>query len=129
LALGAGIDGSNDAGRIRHPQPLAVPQGFTAVGRAADLYFRSESAWGGERLLSTESIGVVLFNAGYPLQEVVLEGRGADQNDKKLFTIEQTVLELPRGEQIKIEVASYELPAPVRALFVALVSAAFGSDS
>lgn len=129
LALGTGLDGPSEAGHIRHPEPLAPPEGFELCQRAAELYFRCEAAWGGERLLGTESIGVVLFNAGYPLQEVVLQVRGEDDSGKELFAVEQTVQVLPRGEEVNIEVPSYELPAPMRVLSVWLVSAEFGPET
>ena len=129
LALGTGLDGPSEAGRIRHPEPLAPPEGFELCQQAAELYYHLEAAWGGERLLGTESIGVVLFNAGYPLQEVVLNVRGADDSGKELFSVEHAVQDLPRGEQVKIEVPSYELPAPMRVLSVSLVSAEFGPET
>jgi hypothetical protein len=128
LALAAGLDGSCEAGRIRHPQPLTPAEGFEPCQQAADLYFRREAAWGGQPLLGTESVGVILFNAGYPLQEVVLELRGEDEKGKRLFAVEQTVELLPRGEEVGVEVPSYELPAPLRALSVSLLSAEFGPE-
>jgi hypothetical protein len=129
LALGTGLDGPSEAGRIRHPEPLAPPEGFELCQQAAELYYHLEAAWGGERLLGTESVAVLLFNAGYPLQEVVLGVRGVDDSGKELFSVEHAVQDLPRGEQVKIEVPSYELPAPMRVLSVSLVSAEFGPET
>lgn len=117
------------AGRVCHPCPLAPPDGFEPVQEAADLFFRCESAWGGERLIGTESIGVILFNGGYPLAEVALKVCGQDEAGAELFAENHEVDALPRGKEVKIEVPSYELPAPTRRLAVCLISAEFGPDS
>lgn len=128
LSLAPGSAGALAAGRIRHPRPLPAPEQFEPCAEAVDLFFRWEAAWGGRVLLGTEGIGVVLFNGGHPLQQVVLKVRGRDEQGGGLFAVEQTVPELPRGEQVRIEIPSYELPAPVRAVSVALLSAEFGPE-
>ncbi|GAG15174.1 unnamed protein product [marine sediment metagenome] len=125
MSLAPGIRGTPVAGQVRHPEPLSVPADFEPIGDAADLYFRSESAWGGQRLLSTESIGVVVLNTGYSLREATFRVRGEDADGKQLFSVEQATEELPRGEEIKLEIASYEIPSGPERLSVALVSAEF----
>ena len=71
---------------------------------------------------------VVVFNAGYPLREVVFDVRGEGKDGKELFTVERTVGELPQGKEVALEIPSYELPAPMGALKVWLVSAEFGPE-
>ena len=128
LSLDVGVDGSRRAGRIRHPRATTVPQDFAACNQTADLYYRSESSLGGETLIATEGINVLVFNSGYTLREVVLEVRGKGDGGRELFSAERTVDELPQGKQVAVEIPSYELPAPLRTLAVALVSAEFGWD-
>ena len=117
------------AGRIRHPNPLPPPESFQPCGEAADLYYRWESAWGGSMLLGTEGIAVFLFSGGYPLRQVVLRIEGADDQGRQLLAVQRTVDDLPRGRQIRLELASYELPAPVRSIGASLVSAEFGPET
>ncbi len=120
-----GLHGKAVAGQTRHPSPLAVPDEYELIGGAVDLYFRTESAWGGKRLSGRESIGVVLLNTGYPLCGVTIKVRGEDQAGKELFAIERTADDLPRGEPVTVEVPSYEITAEPARLVVLLVSAAF----
>jgi hypothetical protein len=123
------VDGVQPAGRIRHPRAAAVPEGYTRCRDAADLYYRSESSLGGDVLIATEGINVLVFNAGYPLREVVLEVRGEGEEGRELFTVERVVKVLPRAEDVSVEIPSYELPAPLRALKIALVSAEFAPEA
>ena len=119
-------DGSRRAGQVRHPRPVTVPDQCLPCEGAADLYYRSESSLGGETLIATEGINVLVFNRGYPLREVVLEVRGEGDGGRELFTVERTVDELPQGKDVAVEIPSYELPAPLRTLTVTLRSAEFG---
>jgi hypothetical protein len=128
LLLEVGLDGTWRAGRIRHPGPGPVPEGYAPCQNAADLYYHSESSLGGKVLLGTEGLNVVVFNSGYPLRDVVLELRGTGKEGQGLFTVERTVEELPQGEKVALEVPSYELSAPLGALTVALVSAEFATE-
>jgi hypothetical protein len=128
LSLQAGLDGIRRAGRIRHPRPAPAPDGYVPCRDAADLYYHSESSLGGEVLISTEGVNVIVFNAGYPLREVVFDVRGEGKDGKELFAVERTVQELPQGKDISLEIPSYELPGPMGALKVSLVSAAFGPE-
>ena len=125
LSLEPGVDGKREAGWVRHPDPLVIPEGCERIANAADLYYRTESAWGGRRLSGTENIGVILYNVGYPLCEAVLLVRGSDSEGNELFAVEQVADELPRGERVTVEIASYEIPSPPERLSVALVSAEF----
>ena len=125
LSLEPGVEGKREAGRVRHPDPLVIPDGCERIINAADVYYRTESAWGGRRLSGTENIGVILYNVGYPLREVVLMVRGYDGEGSELFAVEQVVDELPRGDRVTVEIASYEIPSPPERLSVALVSAEF----
>lgn len=127
LSLTTAIGGTPEAGRIRHPNALPAPAGYEPFADAADLYWHWESAWGGKRLLGTESIGVLLFNAGYPLSNVTVQITGESQTGRRLFEVQQTAEELPRGEPVMVEVASYDIPSPPERLRVSLVSAEFGA--
>lgn len=129
LSLDIGVDGSRDAGRIRHPRPAQPPTGFTPCEDAAQLYWRSESSLGGETLIATEGINVVVFNAGYPLRDVALRIRGEGDEQRELFVVERDIEEWVQGAEATLEVPSYELPAPLRRLTVALASAEFGEES
>lgn len=106
----------------RHPDGLPAPEGFRPVEGVADLYYTWKAAWGGSMLLGTETIGVVLFNGGYPLEEVVLKVCGTDPQAKPVFAVERTLDELPRGQEVTVEVPSYEVPAPASDLVVRLLS-------
>jgi len=129
LVLAVGLDGTRRAGRIRHPQGVAVPDGYASCAEAADLHYRWESSLGGEALLGTEGINIFVFNSGYPLREVVFSVHGEGRDARELFAVERTVEELPQGEEIALEIPSYELPAPLGGLKVSLVSAEFRADS
>jgi len=96
---------------------------------AADLYYRWESSLGGAALIGTEGVNVIVFNAGYPLREVVFDVRGQGEDGQELFAVERTVEELPQGKQVSLEIPSYELPAPMRSLKVSLVSAGFAWET
>lgn len=89
------------------------------------LYYRFESAWGGQRLLDTEGIGLVLLNGGYALRDVVVNVQGQSTDGAMLFEGEYSVPELPRGKETLAEVPSYDVPDRVAALKVSLVSASF----
>lgn len=128
LALAPGVDGTQRAGRIRHPRPATVPDGYSPCGEAADLHYRMESSLGGNVLIGTEGVNVVVFNAGYSLREVVLCARGEGNSGRELFSIERAVAALPQGKEVTIEIPSYELSAPLRELKLGLVSAEFAWD-
>lgn len=113
------------AGYIRHRYPIPPSPGYEAFESGIDLYYRFESAWGGQRLLDTEGIGLVLLNGGYGLQDVVVRVEGRNASGRTLFDGEYAVPELPRGKETTVEVPSYDVPEPVGALFVSLVSASF----
>lgn len=129
LSLEIGVDGTRRAGRIRHPRPAVVPDGYLPVDGAADLHFRSESSLGGETLIETEGLSVVVFNAGYALREVELAVRGEGSGGKELFNVVHSVGELAQARGVSVEIPSYELPAPLRELKLALVSAEFGQEA
>ena len=128
LLLEQGVSGPLRVGLLKHPSPLAAPEDFEPCGDAEHLYFRWESAWGGSMLSGTESIAVVLFNGGYPLESVALKVIGRDNADQEVFGAEHKVQSLPRGREVKLEVPSYELPAPVRELSVSLITGEFGEE-
>ena len=125
LVLIRGADGLLGAGRLQHPEPLPVPDGYEPVQDAQDLYFHWEAAWGGEVLLGTETLALRMFNAGYPLAAVLLRVHGEDENGKVVFTAEKEIGSWPRGGEVTLEIASWEMPAPARKLVVALASADF----
>jgi hypothetical protein len=43
LLLEADADGVSPAGRLQHPKPAPVPEGYEQCQEAADLYYRLES--------------------------------------------------------------------------------------
>src|SRR5262245_39125691 len=51
-------------GQLSDPRALDVPAGFERCGDAADLYVRSESAWGDAPIIGTEPLAVWVFNRG-----------------------------------------------------------------
>lgn len=123
---GGPLDASpGTVGRAPHPNPIAVPGGYRCCRRAVDLHFRAESVWGGARLLGTETLGLLLFNAGYALRNGVLQIDGADESGKVLFSVEHPIERLPRGIETKIEIPSYEISEPAADLVVTLVSAEY----
>jgi hypothetical protein len=126
LSLDIGVDGSRRGGQVRHPRPTTVPRDYRPCDQAADLYYRTESSSGGQTLIATEGVNVLVFNSGYLLRQVVLEVRGEGDGGRELFSVERTVDELPQGKEVAVEIPSYELPAPLRTLAVRLVSAEFG---
>jgi hypothetical protein len=128
LNLDVGVDGSRRAGRVRHPRPTTVPRDYQPCEGAAELYYHSESSLGGQTLIATEGVNVLVFNSGYPLREVVLTLRGEGDGGRELFRVERTVRELPQGREVAVEIPSYELPAPLRKLAVSLVSAEFSRE-
>ncbi len=124
LALSGGPFGPPAAGRVRHPSPLAIPDDLEPVDGAVQLYFATESAWGGRRLLGTENIGLRLLNAGYAMRDVRLRVRGVDAAGREVLAIELAAPEWPRGP-LTLEVPSYEIREAPAQLKVTLVSAEF----
>lgn len=116
------------AGRVRHPEPRAAPDGFQRVGDALDLYYRVGSAWGGRRLLDTENIGIAVFNAGFALENAVLAVRGENAAGRAVFDVELTAAALPRGAETLVEVPSYEISEPPVQVRAALVAADFAAE-
>ncbi len=112
-------------GRVRHPHPAAPPEGFRRCERAEDLYFRTESAWGGERLLGTEGLSLVLWNAGFGLIEVTFEIEGLSKAGDSVFLVQHAVAALPRRHETAVEIPSYEITRPAESLRVTLESAAY----
>jgi hypothetical protein len=128
LALQAYDGGPPAAGLTPHPAALHPPGDFGTVERAVDLYFRWEPAGGGVPLLGTEPLALILFNGGYDLAEVVLAVRGESKSADRPFAVRREIEAWPRGVLVQLEIASYELPDPVQALKVELISAAFGKQ-
>jgi hypothetical protein len=129
LFLGGVSAGEAVAGRIHDPRATGAPPGFTACERAADLYYRCDGPWGGGVLLGTEGATIEVRNTGYPLTDVVLRIRGEDADGRVLFALEREIASLPRGQTVAVEVASYEVSAPYRALKVSLASAVFALEA
>lgn len=133
LSLTAGVGGAVVPGRIRHPKPVPPPDGFEPCKEADHLHYRWGPAWGKSFLLGTEGIAVFLFNGAYPLQEVVLKVCGIDDTGTERFSLQPTIEAVPVGQEVKVEIPSYELSddfsEPVRKLEATLVSAEFGSDA
>lgn len=124
LSLVGGASGPPLAGRVRHPNPLAIPDEYELVEDAVQLYFATESVWGGRRLLGTENIGLRLLNVGYSLRNVHVRVRGVDEAGREVLSVELCAPELPRGTLL-LEVPSYEIKEAPAKLRVAMVSAEF----
>lgn len=124
LSLAPGVDGTHRAGRTRHPEPLAAPEGFERVGGSADLYCMQSSAWGGGRVSPAENIALSVFNAGFALREVVLRLADAEGIDGG-WSETCEVGELPRGARVSVEVASWRMGEGVGRLRVSLESAEY----
>ncbi len=126
LGLVVGPEGILGAGRAPHANPLACPAGFEPIRQAADMFFHWEATGGGAPLLGTEPLALTVFNGGYDLAQVVLHVCGTDRAGQPLFEIEREIEEWRRGGQVRLEIASYELPDRVHALNVVLIAAEFG---
>lgn len=121
----AGGRSAKGAGRASHPQPIPMPARMENCRDAADLYWRLESAFGGEPLIGTESLAVVMVNGGYALRNAVLQMDGVDAAGQAVFKLQKEASELPRGAEVRIEIASYEITEPVAKVRVSLVSAEY----
>ena len=113
-------------GETPHPDPVPPPKGYTRINWAANLYYGWEAAGGGEPLLGTEPIALTVFNGGYDLAQVALGVRGEDKTGRRLLTLQREIERWPRGQAVRLDIASYEMPDPVYALYVELLKAEFG---
>ena len=125
LSLSCGPGGERQAGRIAHPEPIAAPKNFQAVSDSEGLHYTWQSAWGKTSLIGTEPLRLDVHNAGYPLREVRLEIRGVDREGNSSVACVRELEKWDRGERIALEIASYEIAAPLHALDVRLASAEF----
>lgn len=125
LALDRSEQGAAGAGRVRHPQPAAVPPGAIPVEDATQLYFTYESALGGNDLSGTEGLRVRVANVGYPLQDLQFEIRGIGRDGANVLRRVYEVPRLGQDASAEIEVPSYDITAPLRILHVKLVGAQF----
>ena len=128
LSLAVGVDGTRWPGRVAHPQPRPVPDGFQRCEQTPDLYVQCRSAFGGQALLGTEGLRIRIFNAGYALAHVTLHLRGVDRAGGVCLDVRPTLERLPRGESVEIEVPSYEIHAPLDALRVLLEHAEYADE-
>lgn len=112
-------------GRVAHPAPSAVPDGYRKCDMAADLYFSVGSAWGGTRLLGTENLGVSIFNAGYSLKNVELRVEGRDGLGHCVCEFCHKLADAPRRAELSFEVPSYEISDAPAVVTVTLVSAEY----
>jgi hypothetical protein len=125
LLLAQGDTGLLGAGNGPHPEPLAPPDGFEPIQNSENLHYSWSATSGGERLLGTEPVAVRIWNGGYDLAEVALRIRGLEQSGLEIFRAERAVTSWPRGSEVKLEIASWEIPDPVHALHVELLRAQF----
>ncbi len=125
LTLRRGTHGLLGAGHAPHPDPVDVPEDYQPIASAADLHFRWSSASGGAPLIGTETLSVDLFNAGYDLVDVALRIVGRDKDDKQACDLQREIELLPQGDVRSVELPSYELSAPLRAITVELIQAEF----
>lgn len=125
LRLTRGPRGLLGAGQAPHPEPLDPPPGSAPVAAAAGLHSRWQASGGGKMLLGTEPLTLELFNGGYDLAEVVVRVTVRDAAGRELCVLEREIATLARGAAVALEIASYDLPGPVRALEVTLLRAEF----
>lgn len=119
-SLGASAEGEWE-GRAALPL-LSPPSGFSLCDGACEVFYKWESVWGGRRLLSTETLAVLLFNAGETRADVSLKITAMDAGGRTLASFRPSVAELPRGETVRVEVPSYELPDEVHSFNVVLIT-------
>lgn len=112
-------------GRAPHPAPANVAAGYRKCDRAADLYFKIGSAWGGTRLLGTENLGITIFNAGYGLEQVEFWVTGVNAEGQGVFGCRQNLASMPRRAEVSFEVPSYEISEPPSDVRVELISAVY----
>jgi len=96
--------------------------------QAPDLYYRIESAFGGEALLGTEGLRLTVLNVGYSLCRVVLRLRGVNKKRAVCLDVQRTIESLPRGALVNLDVASYEITAPLHVLRVFLETAEYAHE-
>ncbi len=126
LVLEVGPDGVRGAGRVTHPEPLPAPEGYVAIDGATGLWALWQPVGGGRRLIGTEPLEVLAFNGGYDLADVALRIDGHDETGSAIISIVRELAQWARGQTVRMEVASWELPGPVDRLSVRLDRAAFG---
>lgn len=129
MVLGMGEMDASPAGRTIHQRPLPCPEGMVACRGIGEVFYRQEPAWGGQKLLASETLAIELFAAGFSLTGVVIELSGVSGARRTPFTVRQEVASLPRGQMVRIEVASYELPDDPRELNVSVLSADLTVDA
>jgi hypothetical protein len=116
---------STTAGRAVHMSPLPKPSAMSPVDSAADLYFRTESAFGGPTLIGTEALGMILYNGGFTLRSVVIHIEGFAKDGSRALDTEKSLERLPRGLETRVEVPSYEIDEPLHRVKVSFVSAEY----
>ncbi|TWT40379.1 hypothetical protein RAS1_40870 [Phycisphaerae bacterium RAS1] len=125
LSLQTEGGGPPGPGRVRHPQPLAAPEGAIRCRFACDLYFTFGSSWGGPLVLGCETIGLRLFNAGYDLTDVSVRIDALGDKGEAVISTTREIGLLPRGGEAVLELPSYDLSEPVREVTVALTGAKY----
>jgi len=115
-------------GRWPHPAALPPPAGYAPIEQSAQLWWRSESAFGGQTLLPTEGLRIALFNGGYTLEEVALEILGADEAGQPACRCTEQIERIEQGRLLTVELPSYEIQRPLRALRLRLLAARFTED-
>lgn len=128
MILGVVSTESHRAAELMHPSPLPAPEGMLPCSGLRDVYYRQEAAWGGEKLLASETVAIALYSTGHSLREVTIELSGIGGADGLQFSVRQVVPEVPRGREIRTEIASYDLPDDPRQFSVSVVSAEVNVD-
>ncbi len=113
-------------GHAPHPYSLAPPAGFQPVEGARGLHYAWTGPGGAAPMLGTEGFELRVFNGGYSLAAVALRVTGRNAAGAVALSVEREIAELPRGSTARMGIASWEVGEPVRALSLALVSAAYG---
>ena len=117
--------GDNPAtgGRAAHPTPVPPPDGFEQCPDAPSLFVKTESSYGGQRLLGTEGINLHVWNAGYSLVDVRLRVEGIDETARAFKWTADAIKRIPRGQAVTVEVPSWVFENPVEQISIKLESA------
>jgi hypothetical protein len=110
----------DSTGRETNVAPLAAPTGFSECSGSPGIFFKWEAGWGGTKLLATETQVVLLFNAGPTIDDAELLISAVDAGGRTTACIRPILPQLPRGEIVRVEVPSYEIPDETHILTVAL---------
>jgi hypothetical protein len=86
------------------------------------VFYNWEAHWGGSKLSATEPQVLLLYNAGPTVGDAEVIISAMDATGQVVALIRPLSPELPRGEIVRVEVPSYEIPDDAQTLTVALAT-------